>query len=101
MKYTGEIAFGRKRRAEIPARRKINRVAESFAFTLGLVFVIVYFAGLFVTCGDFSDDGSSQDALPVFAEVAADSERSERRGGLWDALDDCLREVFGGRETGE
>ncbi len=63
---------------------------ESFLFTLGVAFTVVYVVGLLVTSGGERTHYTG-DAVPVFSEVNDEPSRT-----VWTALDDCLRDALGG-----
>ena len=73
-----------------------RRFSESLLFVLGLVFVIVYFAGLLYSAGN-GEDEAVDGAVAVFAESR---ESGEKRDSVWDKLDRCFEHVFG-KEGGE
>ena len=80
-----ELHVGRASKA-----KTTRRFPESFAFTLGVAFTVVYVVGLLVTAGGERTNYTG-DAVPVFAEVREDTPRT-----VWTALDDCLRDALGG-----
>ena len=73
-----------------PKTKAKRRFPESFAFTLGVAFTVVYVVGLLATAGGERTQYTG-DAVPVFAEVREDTPRT-----VWSALDDCLRDALGG-----
>ncbi len=80
-------------RASSPTARKRKRFSESALFTLGLAFIIVYFAGLTLSAGEPEARGADG-AVAVMAE----QEDAPEEKGIWDLLEDGLREAFkGGR----
>ena len=78
-------------RASSPNSRKRKNFSESALFTLGLAFIIVYFAGLFFASG--ADVGASPDAVAVMAR------QEEGECGIWDVIEDGLRDVFDAEDT--
>ncbi len=88
---SGAIVFGRKaaKQGEKGAAGK-RRFSESALFTLGLVFVIVYFAGLLWSSGS-KDNTAETGAVAVFA----DKSEAPKEDGIWDRLDRCFEYVFG------
>ena len=73
-------------------RNAPRKFPESFLFTLGVAFSVVYVVGLLVTSGGDAPV-YTEDAVPVFAEQR--EEVSPRRT-VWTALDDCLRDALEG-----
>ena len=88
------IITGREKRVMKPERKRKRRFTESFVFTAGLAFVVIYIVGMLATSGGerikYDDTG---DAVAVFAPTEErDSDESDR--GFWDLLDDCLERAF-------
>ncbi len=91
-RFVQGISYGRKKKiAACGIKRNRRRpFPESALFTLGLAFVVVYFAGLLATSGTslkYEDSG----AVAVMAET---DDAEARDADLWDLLDECLRDVF-------
>ena len=82
-----ELVTGRQ--SSSPARKR-GSFSESALFTLGLAFLIVYFAGLTFFAG--SAPKGETDAVAVMAEQATEPEDK----GIWDAIEDGLRAAFKG-----
>ena len=92
------IVFGRNRRGR-PVKER--RYSESFLFTLGLIFVIIYFTGLLYTSGSGGADTKTE-AVAVFAETDETGRAETPRGnGIWDKLDRCFERVFGKEGGGD
>ena len=84
-----ELRTGRAERLPA-AQKKKKSFSESAFFTLGLAFLIVYFAGLTF----FSGGAPKGDADAV--AVMAEQEETEAEKGIWDAIEDGLRAAFKG-----
>ena len=75
-------------------RREGRRFTESFAFTLGLAVIIVYFAGILSGGRAEPVKYENGDAVAVFAEAdGAMTDGGEERN-LWDVLDECFESAF-------
>ena len=99
-KGSGGIRSGRARsRLNKPdnggRRGRARAFSESVLFVFGLVFVIVYFTGLLYSAGN---DGQIYGDGSVAVMASADDgipDREENEGrGVWDLLEDCLRDVL-------
>ena len=77
-------------RAPSPSVQKRKNFSESALFTLGLAFLIVYFAGL-----TFFSGGAPKGEAAAVA-VMAEQEETEAEKGIWDVLEDGLRAAFKG-----
>ena len=84
--------------------RGIRSFSESALFTLGLAFVILYIAGLLISSGTPVTAPERIDAVAVMSvvddEEGGASEKPTEKRGIWDILEDCLRDVLG-EGTGE
>ena len=83
------LAVGRRSACGKKAAGRNRRFSESFLFTLGLVFVIVYFAGLLWSSG--IKETSDREAVAVFAQSGGSPEKTD---GIWDKLENCFEHVF-------
>ena len=77
-------------RAPSPSGQKRKSFSESALFTLGLAFLIVYFAGLTFFAG------SAPKGEAAAVAVMAEQEETEAEKGIWDVLEDGLRAAFKG-----
>ncbi len=95
----GEIRSGRVRSRVKTAGelKKTKTFSEPVLFTFGIVFVILYFAGLLLSSGAPQAPYGPEDTVAVMAvEDEEGKEISEKGGkGIWDMLEDCLRDVLG------
>ena len=87
-----ELKTGRAGREPSAQEKKRRRsFSESVLFTLGLAFIIVYFAGLMYSAGG-ADETYMPDSVAVMAEQKEDAADEEK--GIWDILEDGLSKVF-------
>lgn len=96
------ISAGRERKEAKPGQeRKRRKFTESFAFTAGLAFFVVYVAGMIATSGGekIKYDGTA-DAVAVFAPSDGNDTSSDSEEGFWELLDDCLERAFGKGKDG-
>ena len=90
-----ELKTGREeRKSSAPEKKRRRSFSESVLFTLGLAFIIVYFAGLTYSAGGAGEKYPA-DAVAVMAEQKETEEK-----GLWDIIEDGLSEVFGAEKDG-
>lgn len=87
------IITGREKRVKKPERKRKRRFTESFVFTAGLAFVVIYVVGMIATSGgekiEYRDD-----AVAIFAPTDERSDDADSDRGFWDLLDDCLERAF-------
>ena len=98
----GCVRSGRRPKNYAPRKAARQRgFSESFLFTLGLSFIIVYFTGmLFASRGAAPAARNDPGAVPVFAEydaegAAAEEKETARGENLWDDFTSALAEAFG------
>ncbi len=97
---TGSVRSGRAAKRHAALRRGRQRgFSESFLFTLGLAFIIVYFTGvLFASRGAEVPAADDPGAVAVFAEYGGEEPASEATGessNLWDEFTAALSGAFG------
>jgi|GEM_PF-2079530 len=91
---TNKLVYGRRKKKDITSvKMKKKEFSESFFFTLGLAFIIVYIVGLLVSVKDEAIDYREEaEAVAVFAEN--DARRNTDEKGFWGLFDEALEQVF-------
>lgn len=101
------VHFGRNDRKEIKRASEDKKgtvrktFSESFLFTLGLAFVIVYIVGLLSSVKATPIEYDDNEVVAVFAESDA-PDNEEEPAGFWDMLDRAMEKAFrDAREDGK